>query len=70
MSTDISDSRLRGGDGVGNADVQMSFVFEGSTNSNNGFSGYYFWQIDDLELIETPLNLIEIPNLANLYLFL
>ena len=49
---------------VGNADVQMSFVFEGSTNSNNGFSGYYFWQIDDLELIETPLNLIEIEDVV------
>jgi len=49
---------------VGNADVQMSFVFEGSTNSNNGFSGYYFWQIDDLELIETPVNLIEIEDVV------
>jgi len=49
---------------VGNADVQMSFVFEGSTNSNNGFSGYYFWQMDDLELIETPLNMIEIEDIV------
>ena len=49
---------------VGNADVQMSFVFEGSTNSNNGFSGYYFWQIDDLELVETPVNLIEIEDVV------
>ena len=49
---------------VGNADVQMSFVFEGSTNSNNGFSGYYFWQMDDLELIETPLNMIEIEDVV------
>ena len=49
---------------VGNADVQMSFVFEGSTNSNNGFFGYYFWQMDDLELIETPLNMIEIEDVV------
>ena len=49
---------------VGNADVQISFVFEGSTNSNNGFSGYYFWQMDDLELIETPLNLIDIEDIV------
>ena len=49
---------------VGNADVQMSFVFEGSTNVNNGFSGYYFWQIDDLELIETSVNLIEIEDVV------
>ena len=47
---------------VGNSDVQMSFVFEGSTNSNNGFSGYYFWQIDDLALAETPANIIEIED--------
>jgi hypothetical protein len=49
---------------VGNADVQMSFVFEGTTNVNSGFSGYYFWQIDDLELIETPVNLIEIEDVV------
>ena len=49
---------------VGNADVQMSFVFEGTTNSNNGFSGYYFWQMDDLELIETPVNMIEIEDVV------
>lgn len=49
---------------VGNSDVQMSFVFEGSTNSNNGFSGYYFWQIDDLTLAETPANIIEIEDVV------
>ena len=49
---------------VGNANVQMSFVFEGSTNSNNGFTGYYFWQIDDLELIETASNLIDIEDVV------
>jgi len=49
---------------VGNADVQMSFVFEGSTNLVNNFSGYYFWQIDDLELMETPVNQIEIEDVV------
>lgn len=49
---------------VGNSDVQMSFVFEGSTNSNNGFTGYYFWQIDDLTLAETPANIIEIEDVV------
>ena len=44
---------------VGNSDVQMSFVFEGTSNIVSNFSGYYFWQIDDLELMETPINLIE-----------
>jgi hypothetical protein len=49
---------------VGNADVQICFVFEGSTNTVNGFSGYYFWQIDDLELIETPANQVEIEDVV------
>jgi hypothetical protein len=49
---------------VGNAYVQMSFVFEGSTNQVNGFSGYYFWQIDDLELIETPENQIGVEDVV------
>ena len=49
---------------VGNADVQMSFVFEGSTNTVSGFNGYYFWQIDDLELIETPANQLEIEDVV------
>ena len=43
---------------VGNTDVQMSFVFDGESNTNNGFQGYYFWQIDDLALAKTPDNLI------------
>ena len=51
-------------DVVGNSDVQMSFVFEGSTNSNNGFTGYYFWQIDDLALAETPANILEIEDVV------
>ena len=49
---------------VGNADVQLSFVFEGTTNIVNTFSGYYFWQIDDLELSETPENFIEIEDVV------
>jgi hypothetical protein len=49
---------------VGSSDVQMSFVFEGTTNSNNGFTGYYFWQIDDLTLSETPSNIIEIEDVV------
>jgi hypothetical protein len=47
---------------VGNDSVQMSFVFEGTTNANNGFTGYYFWQIDDLSLSETASNFIEIDD--------
>ncbi len=44
---------------AGNSNVQLSFVFEGTTNVINGFSGYYFWMIDDLELMETPSFLLE-----------
>ena len=44
---------------VGNSNVQLSFVFEGTTNIINGVSGYYFWMIDDLELMETPSFLLE-----------
>ena len=47
---------------VGNPNVQMSFVFDGTTQSNVNGSGYYFWQIDDLSLSETPLNLIELQD--------
>ena len=49
---------------VGNANVQMSFVFEGAANIVSGFSGYYFWMLDDLELMETPANLIEINDVV------
>lgn len=45
---------------VGNDSIQMSFVFEGTTNVNNGFTGYYFWMIDDLELMETPAYLMDV----------
>ncbi|MEE2953700.1 MAG: T9SS type A sorting domain-containing protein [Bacteroidota bacterium] len=44
----------------GNNNVQMEFVFEGTTNALNGFNGYYFWMIDDLELMETPDYLMDI----------
>jgi hypothetical protein len=44
----------------GNADVQMKFIFDGTTQSNNNGSGYYFWMLDDLELIETPNYLMDV----------
>ena len=34
----------------GNANVQIEFQFEGTTQSNVNGSGYYFWMIDDIEL--------------------
>ena len=44
----------------GNADVQMKFIFDGTTQSNSNGSGYYFWMLDDLELIETPNYLMDV----------
>ena len=45
---------------AGNDSVQMSFVFEGTTNVINNFTGYYFWMIDDVELMETPAFLMDV----------
>ena len=44
----------------GNSDVQLEFQFDGTTQSNVNGSGYYFWILDDIEILPTPLNLIEI----------
>ena len=44
----------------GNANVQMKFLFDGTTQSNVNGSGYYFWMLDDLELIETPTYLMDV----------
>ena len=44
----------------GNNNVQLEFRFDGTTQSNVNGSGYYFWILDDLEIIETPRNLIEL----------
>ena len=44
----------------GNADVQIEFQFNGTDQSNQNGSGYYFWMIDDLELMETPSYLLEV----------
>ena len=45
---------------AGNTNVQMSFVFEVTANTVNNFIGYYFWMLDDLELVETPAYLIDV----------
>ena len=44
----------------GNANVQMKFIFDGATQSNVNGSGYYFWMLDDLELVETPSYLMDV----------
>jgi len=46
----------------GNANVQIEFQFEGTTQSNSNGSGYYFWMIDDIELIETPAYLMDVTD--------
>jgi len=44
----------------GNANVQMQFIFDGTTQQNSNGAGYYFWMLDDLELIETPSYLMDV----------
>ena len=44
----------------GNANVQMQFIFDGTSQSNVNGSGYYFWMLDDLELVETPAYLMDV----------
>ncbi len=46
----------------GNANVQIEFQFEGTTQSNANGRGYYFWMIDDIELIETPAHLMDVTD--------
>ena len=38
----------------------MKFIFDGTTQSNLNGSGYYFWMLDDLELVETPAYLMDV----------
>lgn len=38
----------------GSANAQMQFIFEGATDGNVNGTGYYFWQVDDIELSELP----------------
>ena len=36
---------------------EIQFIYDGSVEYS-GYYGYYFWMIDDIELIETPANLL------------
>ncbi len=49
----------------GNANVQIEFQFEGTTQSNVNGSGYYFWMIDDIELMETPAHLMDVTDVVH-----
>ena len=42
---------------AGQPDVRIQFIYDG-TVVYGGYKGYYFWMIDDIQLIETPANLL------------
>ena len=42
---------------AGQPDVRIQFIYDGSV-LYGGYKGYYFWMIDDIQLIETPANLL------------
>ena len=46
---------------AGNPNVKIQFIYDG-TVLYNSYYGYYFWMIDDIELIETPAHLLNIDN--------
>ena len=50
---------------AGNSDVQIEFQFEGTTQANVNGSGYYFWILDDIELMETPAHLMEVTDVVH-----
>ena len=47
---------------AGNPNVQMQFIYDGTILYNTSYNGYYFWMIDDIELIETPAHLLDIKS--------
>jgi Secretion system C-terminal sorting domain len=46
----------------GQANVKLRFEF--NSTLNNGFYGYYFWQMDDLRIIRTPPNDLVMQDVA------
>ncbi|MDA9634865.1 fasciclin domain-containing protein, partial [bacterium] len=46
---------------AGQPSVHIQFIYD-ATIMYNGFYGYYFWMIDDIELVETPNFLLECSN--------
>ena len=43
---------------AGQSDVRIQFIYDGTVVYNTSYYGYYFWSIDDIQLIETPANLL------------
>jgi hypothetical protein len=48
----------------GESSVQMQFIFEGATEGNANGTGYYFWQMDDIELSVLPSNDLVLNDIA------
>ena len=48
----------------GESSVQMQFIFEGATEGNANGTGYYFWQMDDIELTVLPSNDLVLNDIA------
>ena len=46
----------------GNSNVMIQFIYDGTILYNTIYNGYYFWMIDDIELIETPDHLIALAD--------
>ena len=42
---------------AGQTDVRIQFIYDGTVLYNN-YYGYYFWCIDDIQLMQTPANLL------------
>ena len=47
---------------VGNTDVRIQFIYDGTILYNANYNGYYFWMIDDIELSETPPYLLSVTD--------
>tara|TARA_B100000902_G_scaffold400002_1_gene474446 strand:+ start:15140 stop:17092 length:1953 start_codon:yes stop_codon:yes gene_type:complete len=47
---------------AGNSDVRIQFIYDGTVLYNVSYNGYYFWMIDDIQLIETPPHMINITD--------
>ena len=46
---------------AGNSNVKIQFIYDGTVLYST-YNGYYFWMIDDIELIETPDHLLDLSS--------
>ena len=46
---------------AGNPNVKIQFIYDGTVLYST-YNGYYFWMIDDIELIETPDHLLDLSS--------